>query len=213
MDDDFYYGYDDWLDNLYRDFAKEVLAGGVDLYDEVIAKFTSERLQSYYVRNPRIAARALWALGEARSLRPLHPDACLVLAVAAAEAGLNSCLLKPILHGLVHDDAMAVVIAELVPERRNNKFRNLLFRILQEYGGIDLRTYKRAGIEKTLWEELQEIQKLRNAVVHRAEAIEPADAHKAAEVASLIVENLFPTLITKLGLYTSDKLEVSVKNH
>ena len=209
--DDYDYGYGDWLENLYREFSKEVLSGGADLYDEVIVKFTSERVQSYYVANPKLAERSLWALSKARTLRRHHPDASLVLAVTAAEVGLNSCLLKPILHGLVHDNAMAMVIAELVPEQRNLKFRDLLFGILQKYGGIDLQVYKRAGITKTLWEELKEIQKLRNLVVHRAEAIATADAKKAFEIASLIIETLFPAVITKLGLRTNDKLEVLIK--
>ena len=213
MHDDIYYGADDWLDDLYRNFAKEVLAGGLDLYEEVIAKFTSERLQSYYVRNPNIAERALWALKQARSLRAVNPEACLLFAVTAAEVGLNSCLLKPILHGLVHHDAMAIVIGELVPEQRNDKFRNLLFGILREYGGIDLRTYKRKSVKQTLWEELLQSQRLRNSVIHRGDEINAPDAQQAVDVASLIVENLLPAVITKLGLHTNDKLEVSIKKH
>lgn len=213
MDDYDDYARDEWISSLYSDFAKDVLAGHDDLYGEVIKQFTSERLQSYYVANPRIAERAVWALGQARSLLPTHADACLVFAVAAAEVGLKSCLLKPILHGLVHDDAMAVIIAELVPEQRNAKFQNLLVGILKEYGGIDLRMFKRPGVGPTLWEEMQVTQKLRNSVVHRAEAVTPADAQKAMGVASVIVETLFPAVIAKLGLDTDAQLEVSVKKH
>ena len=205
------YARDEWISSLYSDFAKEVLAGHDDLYGEVIDQFTSERLQSYYVSNPRVAERALWALGQARSLLTSHPAACLVLAVTASEVGLKSGLLKPILHGLVHDDAMAVIIAELVPEQRNDKFQTLLFGILKEYGGVDLRTFKRSGASMTLWEEMQGIQKLRNGVVHRAEAIIPADAQKAVHIAAVIVERLFPAVIAKLGLETDASFEVSVK--
>jgi len=211
--DDYYYdqGYDEWLDSLYRDFAKEVLAGNYDLYDEVISRFTSDRLQSYYVANPKIAERALWALDKAKGFLRSDADAALVFAVTAAEVGLKSCLLKPILHGLVHDEAMAVVITELMPEQRNDKFQNLLFKILKQYGGFDLRTYKRSGVNITLWEEMQEIQKLRNSVVHRAEIINLDDAKKAAIIASLVVEELFPSVIAKLGLGTNDRMEVSIK--
>lgn len=205
------YARDEWISSLYSDFAKEVLAGHDDLYGEVIDQFTSERLQSYYLSNPRVAERALWALGQARSLLTSHPAACLVLAATASEVGLKSGLLKPILHGLVHDDAMAVIIAELVPEQRNDKFQNLLFGILKEYGGVDLRTFKRSDAKLTLWEEMQGTQKLRNGVVHRAEAIAPADAQKAVDIATVIVERVFPAVIAKLGLEIGASFEVSVK--
>jgi hypothetical protein len=211
MDDYEDYARDEWISSLYSDFAKDVLAGRDDLYGEVINHFASERLQSYYAANPRVAERALWALDQARSLLLTHPAACLVLAVTAAEVGLKSGLLKPILHGLVHDEAIAVVIAELVPEQRNDKFQRLLFGILKEYGGIDFRTFKRLGVGPTLWEELQEAQSLRNSVVHRAEAVAPADAKKAVEVASVVVETLFPAVIAKLGLDADAQLVVSVK--
>jgi hypothetical protein len=112
MDDYDDYAREEWISSLYSDFAKDVLARHDDLYGEVINQFTSERLQSYYVENPRVIGRALWSLGEARSLLATHPSAALVLAVTAAEVGLKSGLLKPILHGLVHDDVMAVSQAD-----------------------------------------------------------------------------------------------------
>jgi hypothetical protein len=213
MDDEDVIAQDEWISSLYSDFAKDVLAGRDDLYREVIEQFTSERLQSYYIANPRVAQRAAWALSEARSLLTAHPEASLVCAVSAAEVGLKSGLLKPILHGLVHDEAMAMIIAELVPEQRNDKCQNVLFGILKEYGGLDLRVFKRPGIAQTLWEEMQDTQKLRNSVVHQARAVAPTDARKAIEIAAVVIETLFAAVISKLGLQTDPHLELSSGKH
>jgi hypothetical protein len=202
---------DEWISSLYSDFAKDVLDGRDDLYGEVINQFTSERLQSYYLKNPRLLDSALWALTEARDLLTTHPSAALVLAVAAAEVGIKSGLLKPILHGLVHDDAMAIVIAELVPERRDNQFKKLLFGILKEYGGVDLQTFKRPDSTMTLWAEIEATQKTRNRVVHGAEAATVADAENALQIASVINESLFPAVILTLGLHMDASFEVSIK--
>jgi hypothetical protein len=220
-DDDYRWEYDQevgWehvrkqlMPELYEEFARDVLDGKDDLYSEIIEKFTSERLQSYYVANPRIAERALWALTQARGLLSTYPEASLVFAITAAEVGLKSCLLKPILHGLVHNEAMAVIIAELIPEQRNDKFQNLLFTILNEYGGIDLRTFQRLGMGQTLWQEVKATQTLRNSIVHRGEHVSPGDAHKAVEIASAIIEKVFPSVITRLGLEMNSRLEVSVR--
>jgi len=195
--------------SLYRDFAADVLAGRDELYGEVINRFTTERLHSYYLANPEIAQRALWALGQAKLLLTTHPEASLVFAVTAAEVGLKSGLLKPILHGLVHDEALAVIIAELVPEQRNKQFQKLLFGILRELGGLDLQTFRRLAAGPTLWDEMQQAQSRRNGVVHRADGVTPDDARLAVEIAAIVVESLFPQVLSRLGLLTDASLRVT----
>lgn len=200
MDDEWDAARDEFIDSLYGDFANEVLEGRSDLHGMVIAQFVSERLRSYYLQTPQILGRAHWALLQARQLLASYPEASLVFAVTAAEVGLKSGLLKPLLHGLVHDDTMAAVVSELVPQQRNNRFKDLLFGILREYGGVDLHTFKRDDVTKTLWAEIAEIQDARNQVLHRAGPADPADAQRAIVIADLILLNLYPALLRKIGL-------------
>ena len=213
MDDWHDIAQDEFIGELYSDFARDVLAGRDELYGEVVNQFTSERLQSFYVDNPKIAEPALWALSEARALLADHVAAALVMGVVATEVGLKATLLKPILHGLIHEESLAGFVVELVPDQRNDKFRDLLFAILSEYGGIDLRTFKRAGLAQTLWEEIVNVQKVRNALIHRAEQVATQDAQKAIDIASAVVNDLFPGVIAKLGLHTHGQLEVCGRKH
>lgn len=202
MNDEWEDAQNEFIDGLYADFAEEVLEGKSDLHGQVIALFVSERLHSYYLQTPQILDRSRWALLQARELVPDHPEASLIMAVTAAEVGLKSGLLKPILHGLVHDDAMAGVVAELVPEQRNDRFKDLLFGILREYGGVDLQKFKRDCALKTLWQEMEEIQRVRNQVVHRAAAVAPEDTVRAIAIAEIILLNLYPAVLRKIGLNT-----------
>src|SRR6266478_3910695 len=101
MNDDDDYARDEFISELYSDFARDVLAGQDDLYGQVVDQFATERLQAYYVGHPNIAEPGLVALDEARSLLPAHPAAALVFGVAATEVGPKSAMLKPILHGVV----------------------------------------------------------------------------------------------------------------
>ena len=202
--DDYYDGHDEWLEGIYRDFAKETLAGDTDLYAEVVAKFKKERLQSYFLENPKTAGRAMWALARARQFYPASPDACLAFAVTSAEVGLKMCFIRPILIGLVHDHAIAPVIADLLPQQRNGKFRLLLFTILSQYGGVDLGSYKRETAMKTLWDELQDAHKARNELLHNGTDVTPLSARQGLDVARTIMEILFPTLLQSLGLKLSD---------
>ena len=193
---------DEFINDLYNEFANDILAGKDDeVFFGIVEKFASERLQSFYRDHPDVAKDALWALSEARALRDAHPSAALVFAVAAMEVGLRGALLKPILHGLVHAEFAGALVAELAGDRQD-KSKGLVFAILAEYGGIDLKTYKRTGSAKTLWEEMADAQKTRNVVAHRAQPCEAAEAATATELAGHIVETVFPEVIRKLGLHT-----------
>ena len=204
---------DEFIGELYSDFARDVLGGRDELYGEVINQFTSERLQSFYINNPKMAEPALWALREAQALLADHGAAALVMGVVATEVGLKSTLLKPILHGLIHEDSLAGVVVELIPNQRNDKFRDLLFAILSEYSGIDLQSFKRTGHAQTLWEEIVSIQKVRNTVIHQATQVATPDAQKTIDIAEVVIHDLFPRVIEALGLHTHGQLEICGMKH
>ncbi len=213
MDDEQDIARDEFIGELYSDFARDVLAGHDDLYGQVVDQFATERLQAYYVDHPNIVEPGLWALDEARALLPGHSTAALVFGVAATEVGLKSALLKPILHGIAHEEVLGALIAELIPEQRNDKFRSLLFGVLNQFAGIDLRTFKQAGQAKTLWEDIGSVQERRNAVVHRGEQVSIADAERSIAIASFVLEEVFPAVIAKLGLHVHGRFEVCVIRH
>lgn len=221
-DDDYESGYDyddeiqlenlrkHFMPELYEEFARDLLSGKDDLYGEVIEQFTSERLQSFYLTNPSVAENARVALQEARSLADLHPAAALVFAAIAIEVGLKTTLLKPILHGMVNMDSAAAVVAGLIPDQHNDSFKKVLFGILKEVGGVDLPAFKRPGCNQTLWEEIANIRSRRNEVMHAAGHVTVTDARHAIEIASTVLEVLFPRVLAELGLKTDATLRVMI---
>ncbi|MGB7283928.1 MAG: hypothetical protein WBE13_16800 [Candidatus Acidiferrum sp.] len=218
-DDD--YDYDDepdlehlreqFMPELYEDFARDVLSGKDDLYGEIIDQFTSERLQSFYLSHPNVAEGALAALAEARALKALHPSAALVFAAIAIEVGLKTTLLKPILHGMVSIDSAAALVAALVPDQQNDSFKKVLFGILKEVGGVDLPAFKRPGCDQTLWEEIANVRTKRNDVIHKAGPVSTVDAERSIEIASTVLEVLFPQVIAALELKTDANLRIVAK--
>jgi hypothetical protein len=101
MDDEWDAARDEFINDLYNDFARDVLSGRDDLCREVVEQFTVERLQSYYLDHPNLAEPAWWALREAESLAAAHPAGAVVFGTVATEVGLKAALLKPILFSLV----------------------------------------------------------------------------------------------------------------
>ena len=110
---------------------------------------------------------------------------------------------------MVHSESVASLITELALRHTcMEKFRALLYQILSEHGGVDLASFVRPGTKKKLWEEIQEIQNQRNGVLHRAEKASPERALQAIEVASAILENLFPAVAARLGLHIHDRIRL-----
>ena len=188
--------FEEWMDKLYAEHSQQA-----------IEEFTIERLQSFYLKNPKLAEAPLSALDGARVLLRTNPSASLIFAVIAIEVGLKVVLLKPLVYGLVHSESVASLITELtIGHTGIDRFRQLLFQILAEHRGIDLENFKRDGYQKTLWEEITEVQKRRNAIIHRADSATSDNAKQAIEVGSIILETLFPTMVKKLGLHLHERV-------
>ncbi len=150
------------------------------LVDEIsrdaIGDFQTERLQSYYLTYRDVAKNGIDRYLEAKALQPTHSTAALVPFTTAAEVGLKSVLLKPVIYGLVHNNAVAGLVAELVMGHMGYKrFEDILGKILKIYGEIELGQFRIEGHAKTLWKELSQLQDARNAVVHRGQPAKPED--------------------------------------
>lgn len=175
-----------WQEAAYERMVEEILD---DHQDEIVGQFVSARMASYYVEHPNLLSPAVAALEEARRLKGVSPSACLVFAQATIEIALRDAILKPVVFGMVHDENTGSLIAELAVG--NKQFTKLLFAVLETYG-FDLKKAKRQNSSKNVWEEMTEVQKLRNSVIHRGEMASEQDASLALEISRIIVEELFP---------------------
>ena len=190
--------YEEYMDKLYEEHRKEA-----------IEEFTDERLQSYYIDNKLLAKPSVDALSDAKKLINTNNTASFIFATIAIEVGLKTTLLKPIVYGLVHTESVATLITDLTLSSLSmDRYRKLLLKVLQDHGGVDLDSFKRAGSSKPLWEEIKEVQKLRNDVMHRAEIVLKEKAEQALGIASEILETIFPTVITKMGLHLHDGFKI-----
>jgi len=192
------YAYDEYMTQLYEEHK-----------GQAIEEFTSERLQSYYSDNRLLAKPAFTALGESRSLVGLNPTAGFLLAAIAMEARLKEILLKPIVSGLVHTPSVASLVTDLVVSHQGmEKYRRLLLETLREHGGVDLDTYTRPDSHTPVWQEMMEVQRKRNLIVHKADSASSQDASLALAVAGAIIEGFFPMVVEKMGLHLHDGFRV-----
>ena len=114
MDDYYDYGrFDDFMaDEAMYEAMQE------DLYPQAIEEFQVERLQSYYADHRDLMAGPIRFVRNSKELLGDHPTFSLVAAVVAIEVGIKAGLLRPIVHGLVHQVSMADVLTD--PTRRKD---------------------------------------------------------------------------------------------
>jgi hypothetical protein len=194
---------EEWLAELYEEHKREALA-----------EFRAERLQDYYLRFPDVAKPAFAALHEARMLEAASSTAAAIMASVASEVTVKTVLLKPIVHGHVHSEPLAGLVTDVALQQHAvARYKDLLFALLREYGGLDLQTYARPGVGCTLWKEIQDNQVSRNAAVHSATTLDAKDAQRAIAVAGAILETVFPQVIAKLNLHLHNGYSICNKVH
>jgi hypothetical protein len=182
-----------WQEEAYDEMVAEILASHKE---EIIDGFVSERMGSYYRNHPDLTVPAEAAIEEARNLIDVSPTASLVFSASAIEITLRDVLLKPVPFGMVHDENTGPLIADLVVG--NNQFRTLLFTILEDYG-LNVTGDKRPGSSKTLWEEISEIQKTRNNILHRGEKATHEFADTSLKIADAFLYRLYPLLRQRIA--------------
>jgi hypothetical protein len=90
--------------------------------------------------------------------------------------------------------------------------KEVFLNILKEAAHFDLQTYSRVGANKNLWDEITEIQKRRNRILHAAEIVTILDAEMAIAIAAEVVEVVFPRVAQNLGFHIHEGFKLCAKH-
>jgi hypothetical protein len=193
----------DWMDAARDDYYDDVYE---QISEEAVENFTAQRLRATYDKEPAIAEKPFRALAEARLLlQTPHCTAAFIHAAIASEVMLKGIILKPILQGFVHSDSIAPLIVELAFGSSGlERMQKLLAKIFQDVCKLDLSTHRRNAGGKSLWDEIIEVQKRRNQIMHRADVASKNEAEHAIAVATAVFEELLPVFAKSLGYHLHD---------
>lgn len=185
---------DAWQDEAYERLVDEIIA---ENKHDIINDFTLERLRSYYLTNPHLEGPAADALEEAKALLPDSPTASLVFSFVSIEITLRDVLLRPVAVGLVHDEKVGALVADLVVSNRH--FKKLLFHILDESGLVGLDVVRRTKDSPTVWAEKEALRQKRDDVIHRGEKATREEAEIALKIADFLLNRVYPGLRRYFG--------------
>ena len=186
-------------DEAYENMSRELYQ---EHKDQAIAEFTRARLRSYYVAHPEVLVPAARTFKEAKVLLAEgHNSAALVFAVSATELFLKASLLRPVVYGLVHIEALAeLVVTSALSQTGFKRYEQLLARLFLELAGTELKLLQRKPGAKPLLTEASEIQDVRNDVAHRGKEATPEQAALAIDIATEVFNQVLAEVLGQLGL-------------
>ncbi|MGD1857707.1 MAG: hypothetical protein ACFB2W_26020 [Leptolyngbyaceae cyanobacterium] len=172
-----------------------------ELKERAIEEFTAERLSSYYFQHPNILQSSFSILKESKLVAEYSASASLLLSCSSIEVSIKAGILKPIIYGLVHSEMAAEIIAETAIKQTGlDRFRELLAKLVNDIASLDIQSFKRNGSTKILWKERQEIQVIRNKIIHKAERCDLPKANFSISVADSVLNELIPNILSALNL-------------
>ncbi|MEW6223488.1 MAG: hypothetical protein AB1627_02550 [Chloroflexota bacterium] len=166
---------------------------------EGIRAEAEDRARSYLSKN----GDAIWRrvdplLVEASALLPEHPGASLTVCLTACELIIRFLLVRPLLGGLVFDDALAERLAREATTGRTNRDREILAMLNSTW---ELRLDRLKLKDGTnVWPLLSDLVDRRNGYVHRGEPVDEVAAQQANRCADQLVAGLVGPLASRLGL-------------
>src|SRR3990172_13107446 len=170
--------------------------------EQAIEEFTTERMQSYYLKNPDILAPGIRMYAEAMELEEKHPSAAYVFATSAIELFLKSALLKPVVYGLVHYESLAEIIVETALGSPGfERYKKLLSGLFSELINLDINKAMSIGSDRYLLQEASEVQAKRNKIIHQGMVIDNNDAKFAINVAYGVMHHIINPMLLGLGLW------------
>lgn len=181
-----------------------------ELHREIREKITQETIQdglrTQYLGQSQMMCPAFNAFHEARRLyASQHYEAATVFQATAMEQFLKAVLLKPLVSGLVKHPALADVVVQSVMNGTSgfDRYFNLLGDIFKELLSLDIRTFRLPDSNELLIKRCNELQKMRNGIVHRGESCSVEFAGKAEHTTAGVCNHIVNPLFLRLQLGTT----------
>lgn len=190
---------DDAADEFFDEIRRELYP---EHKDQAIAEFTDEKLKSFYLQNSMVMRPAVDSLQEGNwQLENSRYSASLLFYVTAVELLLKATLLKPVLHGLIHNEALAeIMVTHILGQTGIDRYEKLLAELFENLVGIDVRSVTREDSDKTLLVECRQIQRIRNNVVHKGQKCSENDAVTGKVVSVAVFGQIVRPMLHSLGL-------------
>ena len=197
------------MDAFYEQISQELYP---EHKEQAIDEFIEERMHSYYLKHPKIIQAPIDSYLHANELLDISPRCALVMYTTAVELFLKSVLLKPVLFGMINDENVAELIVDSsVGQSGFNRYKKLLNSLCRCVANLELSAIQGTS-GKPILDEAEEIQKVRNRVLHQGHKASVDDMEKAKNIASLIFKDVVLPVLRNMKLELAEE-QAGKKNY
>jgi len=93
-----------------------------------------------------------------------------------------------------------IIVKTALGQTGFNRYKKLLAKLFMEIAEIDINDINRIGSTKSLLIEAEDIQKIRNKIIHQGELVTVKNSYHAITVAEGILHNIVEEMLLALGL-------------
>ena len=185
------------MDEFYERMSEELYP---EHKEQAIDEFIEEKMHSYYLVNPSVIQAPIDCYHHANELLQISPQCALVMYTTAIELFLKSVLLKPVLYGMIHNENVANMIVDSTTGQSGfSRYNKLLNTLCHHAADVELNEIK--GMDgKPILVEVEEVQKIRNRVVHQGYVASVEEMGKAKNIASLILTKVVEPVLNNMNL-------------
>jgi len=192
--------YDYAMDMFYERMSEELYP---EHKEHAIDEFVQETMVSYYLRNPTIINAPFECYHHANSLMNTSKRCAHIMYTTSIELFLKSVLLKPVLYGMIHNENVAQLIVDSSTGQAGfNRYKKLLSTLCMNAAEIDLNSI--VGMNnKPILQEVDEVQSVRNKIVHQGYDPTIDEFGTAKNIATLILGVVVEPVLNNMNLIIS----------
>jgi hypothetical protein len=187
--------YEQGMERLYEEFKKQY-------EDEVIF----DKIQMFYKNNPEIVKEPYQNLNESNKLfADKYYTASFLHSIIAMEVVIKTLVFKPILYSLSFDKRASDLLYDVTLKNKSIKYiPKEYYDILKDLTKKDFKEIKRKNSKIKLWDEIINLQNLRNEIIHQGKIIEKDDAERALNITVYIFDEVIQKILSTFHYYIKD---------
>ena len=189
------------MEDFYDRMSEELYP---DHKEQAIDEFIEERMHSYYLINPNVIKAPMDCYHHGNDIMRVSTSGALVMFTTSIELFLKSVLLKPVLYGMIHNENIANMIMEASTGQAGfNRYNKLLANLCFHAADVKLDEIK-GMTGKPIIKEAEEVQKIRNRVVHQGYMATVEQMGMAKDTASLMLTEVVEPVLNNMNLIIAE---------
>jgi hypothetical protein len=168
--------------------------------EQAIDEFIEERMHSFYLKNSNIIQPPIDCYHHANELMDVSTSCALIMYTTAIELFLKSVLLKPVLYGMIHNEHIANMIVDISTNQTGfSRYSKLLSALCLFAAGTKLSDIE-GMTKKPILIEAEEVQRIRNRVIHQGYVATSNEMKMAKNNAHLILLDVVEPVLNNMNL-------------